>query len=49
MAELAGSWFRFRTNRVLEASYGTVERSPVMFSGRARNFIGSLGVSFLTV
>lgn len=49
MAELMGSWWRFRTRRVLDESYGFVERRGELFTDRAKAFVGSLGVSFLTV
>jgi fatty acid desaturase len=43
---LAGTWFRNRLRRVLEEDYGCVAQSGV---DRAAAFVGSLGVSFLTV
>ena len=44
---LAGTWFRNRLRRVLEEDYGVVAKGTG--ADRAAAFIGSLGVSFLTV
>ena len=43
---LWGAWFAHRLKRVLEEDYGVVAKSG---ADRARAFVGSLGVSFLTV
>ena len=45
-SELVGTWFANRLRRVLEEDYGSVALSG---KNRAHAFIGSLGVSFLTV
>lgn len=45
MAELMGTWFRNRIARAIDDDYGVVGEGP----RRTDNFIGSLGVSFLTV
>jgi len=46
MTELWGTYIRNRLRRVLEEDYGVVAKAG---SDRARAFVGSLGVSFLTV
>ena len=46
-AQLVSSWYRHRLRRVLDEDYGVVH--SVKESDRAREFVGSLGVSFLTV
>ena len=45
MAELVGTWHRNRVARAIDDSYGTVGSGP----RRTDTFVGSLGVSFLTV
>ena len=45
MSELVGTWVTNRVARAIDESYGTVGSGP----NRADTFIGSLGVSFLTV
>jgi len=45
--DLVTAWFAHRTRRVLEEDYGVVH--PPGKPGRADDFVGSLGVSFLTV
>eukprot|EP00977_Amphora_coffeiformis_P005254 scaffold1123_cov168-Amphora_coffeaeformis.AAC.22 len=45
--QLLSSWYHHRLRRVLDEDYGVVH--SVKEPDRARDFIGSLGVSFLTV
>jgi fatty acid desaturase len=46
-AELVTAWHKHRLRRVVEEDYGVVH--PPGTPGRANDFVGSLGVSFLTV
>jgi len=46
-SQLFSTWYRNRLHRVLEEDYGVVHSAKEI--DRARDFIGSLGVSFLTV
>jgi fatty acid desaturase len=44
MRKLLGSFHRYRVRRVLDDDYGVVSEGP----GKADNFYGAVGVSFLT-
>lgn len=47
MVDLLGPWYRHRLRRVVEDDYGVVH--PAGTPNRAKDFVGALGVSFLTV
>lgn len=47
--QLRNAWVANRLRRVLEEDYGTVYKAGGLSPDRVKDFVGSLGVSFLTV
>jgi hypothetical protein len=47
-AQLSGTWVGNRLRRVLEEDYGVVHKGGLE-PARVKDFVGTLGVSFLTI